>query len=173
MGVGESIAMRRGFGILGLAVCVMASVMAACGREPSEGELAAAEAVKALRGVEAATRAGILYHPYSQLVEEAQASVDAAARLLPDGELKSELQAATDAYADAGHAWETRVDGARTLYPNSKPGNVLIEKYGLDTALPTTYGSVTIEPAMEVIWKAAAEHLSRASDLVGSSAEGQ
>ena len=165
--------MRRRFGVLGLVVCVMASVMAGCGDELSEGELVAAEAVNALREVEAATQGGILYHPYSQLVEEAQASVDAAARLLPDGELKSELQAATDAYADAEHAWERKVDGARTLYPNSKPGNVLIEKYGLDTALPTTYGSVTIEPAMEVIWKAAAEHLSRASELVGSSAGGK
>jgi hypothetical protein len=162
--------MPRQLAILALAFGVAASALMGCSHQPTEGERAAAVAVEALRDIEAATLGGVLYHPYSQLLGEAQVAVDEAAGLLPEGELKSELEAAMEAYADAGRAWEKKVDGARTLYPNSKPGNVLIEKYELDTALPTTYGSVNIEPAIEAIWKAAAGHLSRTSDLVGSSA---
>ena len=60
------------------------------------------EALASLRKFQAATQVGVSYLQYGQLLIEAKDKTNAASRVLSDGPLESEIQAAMDAYADAG-----------------------------------------------------------------------
>lgn len=93
--------LARNMGALVAAFCLLT---AACGL--SAKEQAANEALDALGKIDAALKVRVLYPDYSQLVAEAQAKVDKASSLLPDGELKTELNAAMGAHRDAKWAWE-------------------------------------------------------------------
>src|SRR5215213_5897598 len=81
------------------------SLLAACGGLSSKQKAAAANALKALQKLNAATEIGVNYQSYQLLLIEAKTQVNEAESVLSDGELKSELSAAMDAYADAGDAW--------------------------------------------------------------------
>jgi hypothetical protein len=99
----------------------------------SKQKTAAGEAVAALRKIHAATEVGVNYQQYGMLVIDAKDKVNNANAVLPDGEMKSRLNAAIDAYTDASQAWGIKVSGNNLLKPDTEPGVTLMRKYNLKT----------------------------------------
>src|SRR5438046_598475 len=102
-----------------LAAVIVAQLVAACGGLSSKQKTAASEAVAALRKVHAATQVGVNYQQYGMLVIEAKDKVNNANATLPDGDLKNKLNAAMEAYTDAGQAWGAKVSNL-SLKPDSE-----------------------------------------------------
>jgi hypothetical protein len=137
----------------------------ACGGLSSKQKDAAKDALKALRKIEAATQVGVSYMQYGPLVIDAQAQVNEAMSMLPDGELKKELKAAMEAYADAGQAWEKTINGR---LQGSSLGDSLDKKYslGLPSKDEYVYEKAMREVVLSKIWAAGREHIERASSLL-------
>jgi hypothetical protein len=121
---------------------------------------AAAEAVKALSRVDAAVEVGIQYQQYLQRIGDAKAAVNEAQVTLPDCELRTELEAAMDAYKDVADVWSDKI---RDLY---RFDDVLRKK------LAARYHSLksedSAEVAMQFIWFRAAKHIEVARTLSNS-----
>jgi len=167
----------------------LAAVTACCAeRHPAE----AYEALASLRKVQAATHVGVNYQQYGQLLIEARDKTNAASRVLLDGSpLKAEIQAAIDAYVDAGKAWgekfseggyecekgsEGRPEGLPHVRPvcgqlrqDKEPGSTLIPKYSLATE--NWYGMelADSDKAMQTIWMNADLHLNKLAELLPKS----
>lgn len=147
--------------ITAVAVIFM-QVLIACGGLSSKQRTAVSEAVAALRKVHAATEVGVNYQQYGMLVIEAKDKVNNANAALPDGELKNRLNAAMDAYADAGQVWGIKISGPN-LQPDKEPGATLMRKYDLkpQTIDRVSPPLVVIYPddAMQTMWGAGMGHL--------------
>jgi hypothetical protein len=145
---------------------VAANFLTACGGLSSKQQASADEAMKALRKLGAATQVGVNYQQYGSLVIDAQAQVNDALAVLPEGELKKEMNAAMEAYADAGQVWSKKI-ADRGIYSDSEPGMTLIPKYSLRTEKAYS-GSMRADPddALQTIWGAARRHLDKASSLL-------
>lgn len=162
--------------------CAIAFLALACGGLSSQQKAAASEAITALRKLEAASQVNTTSYPqYSQLVVEAKARVNQAATVLPDGELKNELKAAMDAYADAATAWAGMQNNAY-LRADREPGKTLGPKYNLDLSgtgmgareyadslermSNPNYESPMVRVWLGKIWAVGKSHLDRASALI-------
>jgi hypothetical protein len=131
-----------------------------CGGLKGKQQVAASEAMTALRKIEAAVQVGVSYQQYGVLLIDAKSKVNDANAVLPDGELKSKLNAAMDAYADAGQVWGIKISGPNLL-PNTEPGASLMRKYNLKTHTISAAALTYIDPdeAMQAAWGAAMGHL--------------
>lgn len=168
-------------------VVVVAVVAFGCQRRPDvEAESASAgtaltgeqraavdAALQSFGKVEAAAQVGITRARYAELLAEAKAAVNEAERVLPDGELKSNISAAMLAYADAGTVWEWQGLELREKHGHGH----IIARYKLPLQAQTRrekiqkeYGltvrddgpSADPEIAIQIIWKTAAEKLTAA-----------
>jgi len=144
------------------AAVLFTQLLVSCGGLSGKQKTAASEAVAALRKVHAATEVGVNYQQYGMLIVEAKDKVNNANAALPDGELKDRLNAAMDAYADAGQVWGIKINGPN-LQPDKEPGATLMRKYGLkpQTIDRVSPPLVVIYPddAMQTMWGAAMGHL--------------
>lgn len=139
-----------------------------------QSSAAADAALKALRKIDGAvTQVGVSFVQYHSLLIEAQAQVNEALRTLPDGELKREMNAAMEAYNDAGQVWNQKINGTLTLWANDEKSRVLMQKYHLQPS-PIRFetgvivgNGIDAEVAQQRIWSEARKHLSRASSLAG------
>lgn len=162
--------MRSRNTIIGISILiiVMQSVIA-CGGLSGKQKQAAERALGSLRKVESAAQVGSSYQQYNLLVIEAKSQIDETSRLLPEGELKKELEAARDAYVDALTIWRQKSD-PNPLHPNTEPGKTLIPKYRLRVEKFTMFGQqheyAPIEEALTIIWRAGQEHVERAARLL-------
>src|SRR3954470_23947495 len=84
-----------------LAVMAATTFLSNCGGLSSKQRSAVDDAMKSLRKLAAATQVGVNYQQYGMLVIEAQAQVNDALAVLPEAELKTEMNAAMEGYADA------------------------------------------------------------------------
>src|SRR2546423_13984968 len=96
--------------ILAVLAITTLTVLIACHGLSTEQETAARDALKALRKLDASLQVGTSYAQFTQLVVEAQAQVNEARAVLPKGELRRELTAAMEAYADAKTTWGYKFD---------------------------------------------------------------
>ncbi|HEV7889070.1 MAG TPA: hypothetical protein VGP08_00455 [Pyrinomonadaceae bacterium] len=171
------------------------SLLAACGGLSSKQEAAIANAMKALQKLNAATEIGVNYQSYQPLLIEAKAQVNDAESVLPDGELKSELSAAMDAYADAGDAWGAfiregkgdevdsflllnKIESFMPVTEGQATARRLREKYRLQTtddiasiltnrlSEESKHNAIIRSKTLPVIWGVAKEHVDRASKLL-------
>src|SRR4051794_39931011 len=85
-------------------------------------------ALAALRKIDAATQVGTQFQQYNALVIDAKTQVNSLD--LSDGELKQEINAAMQAYADANTVWAAQVSG-NTIYTSNEEGKRLKQQYGL------------------------------------------
>ena len=169
---------------IAVAFCLLA---AACGL--SAKQQATNDALDALWKIDAALKVRVVYRDYSQLVTEAQAKVDKASSLLPDGELKKELNAAMDAYKDAKWAWEisnqapapafgdrdsfilaAENQDAQTLSFDRRNGNrakELMKKYSVTSGKESDMDLILIstDDLLRAAWRAAHTHVERAKSL--------
>lgn len=142
---------------------IFTQLLTACGGLSSKQKTAAGEAVAALRKIHAATEVGVNYQQYGMLLVEAKSKVNDANAALPDGELKNKLNAAMEAYADAGQAWGVKVSD-RLLKPDTEPGATLMRKYDLRTnsiRAGSSKPDLWLDPddAMQAAWGAGMGHL--------------
>ncbi|PYS93971.1 MAG: hypothetical protein DMF64_03000 [Acidobacteria bacterium] len=155
-------------------------LLTACSGLSNKQKTAASEAVSALKKIQAATQVGVNYQQYGMLVIEAKDKVNTAHAMLPEGQLKTELDAAMDAYTDAAQAWSIKFREFSTyLYAGEEPGKTLIPKYALKTfehkrsVLNASGNIIRIDDqaslpdaALPLIWAAANMHVDRASSLL-------
>jgi len=147
-------------------------LLSACGGLSSQQKEAANKAITSLRKVHAATEVGVNYMQYGQLLIDAKAEVNNAEGALAQGDLRSEIRSAMDAYSDAGQAWGLKIKGSYHIYEKAGPGSELISKYSLPTMDPGDSGSkllggqIEIETAIQSIWSTARDHLERAESLM-------
>ncbi|HKG48645.1 MAG TPA: hypothetical protein VKB02_18060, partial [Pyrinomonadaceae bacterium] len=137
------------------------------------------DALKALRKVDASTQVGVSFIQYGSLLIDAQAQVNEALPLLPNGSLKNEIKQAMEAYKDANSAWLVTNKQGFIISPAPSgliDGKELIQKYSIPPSpLSGTndYGqyvvTVTREDALNTIWKTARKHVDRASSLLNNS----
>jgi hypothetical protein len=149
-----------------------------CKSLSSEQQRELANAIDALRKIEAATQVGVNYANYGSLLIEAKAKVNKASTVLPDSEVKGELNGAMDAYADAGSAWADKIQFDGAILTDFGSGKTLIQKYGLLGLLvkqcddDADVDRVDADALMQMIWVYAREHLNRASNLVDNGSLG-
>lgn len=147
-----------------LLAAVAVVLVVACGGLSSKQKAAAGEAVAALRKLHAATEVGVNYQQYGMLVIEAKDKVNNANAALPDGELENRLNAAMDAYAYAGKAWQAKIS-SDMLTPNTEPGATFVGTYGLKPRKlwpddpKSTVMYLDKDEAMQAAWGAAMGHL--------------
>jgi hypothetical protein len=137
---------------------VATNLLTACNGLSSKQQTSAEDAMKALRKLGAATQVGVNYQQYGLLVIDAQAQVNDALAVLPEGELKKEMNAAMEAYVDAGEVWQAKIRGV-LLDSNS----ALIPKYSLKI---DKWGTVSPIDKLQPIWEIARMHSDRASSLL-------
>jgi hypothetical protein len=161
--------------------------VAACG--PSAERQAASDALDALGKIDSALKVEVLYPDYGRMVADAQAKVDKASSLLPDGELKTELNAGMGAYKDAKWAWEisnqapapafgnrdsfilaAEHQDLQTLSFDRRNGNrakELMKKYSVASGEESNMNLILIstDDLLRAAWKAAHSHIERAKSL--------
>ncbi len=149
-------------------------LLVACGGLSSKQRSAAEEAMKSLRKISASTQVGVNYQQYGVLIIDAQAQVNEALAVLPDGELKNEMNATMESYADSLQVWDAKIKagsgrlGSGKMFTGSSPGSFIIPKYSLPTTA-NSYGlgeSADSDQALKIIWGVANKHLDRASILL-------
>lgn len=150
-------------------VVLIAAALMSCGGLSTEQKTAANDTLKALRKVEAATQVGVNYQQYGQLAIEAKASVNQATTILPDGELKSEILGAMEAYADAGDAWGASINSK--LASGSKIATDLKSKYGYEYQQSYSDSAKDEQKSLmlSTIWSAARARLDKATSLIDKS----
>jgi hypothetical protein len=126
---------------------------------------AALEALKALRKMAGATEIGISFQEYGSRMIDAKADVEEALRQLPEGELRTEIALAMDAYADASKAWNQMIRYDFMLV-EFEPGSSLQKKY--DIPIDASLGSkvMTRNVVLSTIWGAAKPHIEKADALI-------
>jgi hypothetical protein len=143
-------------------------LLVACGGLSSKQRSAAEEAIKSLRKISASTQVGVNYQQYGVLVIDAQAQVNEALAVLPDGELKNEMNATMESYSDSLQVWGAKIkSGTGEIHTELNPGTVIIPKYSLPTTDSGMLGkSIKGDQALQIIWGVANKHLDRASILL-------
>ena len=118
---------------------------------------ARAECIKALGRVEASVEVGVNYQRYTDLVIDAKAESNEAMRLLPSGELKTNLSDAIEAYQDAGMVWKYKIQydalGLRGFWHPDILARYKFEETGKKS---------DSESAMQLMWRVASTKLSAA-----------
>jgi hypothetical protein len=149
---------------MGCTICA-AIVLMGCGGLSGKQKEAASNAIKALGKIEAAVQVGVNYQQYGQLVIDAKAAVNEAERILPDGELKTSLNAVVEAYADAASVWSQKVEYPRIGIDKAYGiGKALIPKYGIP--LDRDKNSAEYATALNTIWEVASTKLAQARSLL-------
>lgn len=170
-----------------LLVAALCLLMAACGL--SARRQATGDALDALGKIDAALKVKVIYADYSRLVADAQATVDKASSLLPDGDLKAEMNAAMDAYKDAKWAWEVSNQAPAPAFGNrdsfilaaglqdikglsfdrrsQTKAKELLKKYSVvsGSESDTELTLISTDDVLQAVWKAAGKHVERAKSL--------
>jgi hypothetical protein len=130
-----------------------------------QAKTAARDALKALRKMAGATEIGINFQEYGSRVIDAKADVEEGLRQIPDGDLKTEISLAMDAYADAAKAWNEMIR-YDFLMVKFEPGATFQKKYSIP--VDTSIGDPIMRRnvVLSTIWQAARTHLERAESLL-------
>jgi hypothetical protein len=141
-------------------------------------------ALEDMNKLKTAAKVGVNRAQYSSLVIEAQSSVNEALKKLSDGELKTEMRAAMEAYSDASIAW-AKFDGEESLNLQSNADILpLKHKYKVKSMTNgeilsrlkeeerdqvfeegTVFERVTRASMLNAIWQTASRHLDHAEAL--------
>lgn len=168
-----------------VASLIFSEVQPTTGTSVDNGRLSAPrEAIKALRRLDSATKAGVTRTEYGSRLIDAKAAIDDLLPRIADGELKSEIEAAMHEYVSAGDIWQLvyniNVDEIRD--GRGAAGTIigvpkwLVEKYNLTADDPggseqTSFGTVHHPPRyltnsiLSTVWRTAKNHLDKAAQL--------
>jgi hypothetical protein len=170
---------------------VLIILISSCSKDPNalsaDAKSAARKSLDALQKLKASSDVGVNKMQYGNLLIEAKAAVNQAVPKLPDNELKKEIQAAMEAYADVSEAWDAfegeellNIKDFGQLTPNKRGqeiGVLLRNKYKLKVYPVKLYGKQVSEDkalfiylnkseTLSTIWQEAEKHLNRAESLM-------
>src|SRR5262249_23254691 len=117
---------------------------------------AAADAIKALGRIDAAVEVGVTYQQYGQLVIDAKAVVNETAKVLPQGQMLTNISDCMDDYRDAGTVWNFKIQHPNLALMKELGHGKIIERYQLPVRTVETLGKKEEEAdpdtAMQLIW---------------------
>ena len=153
---------------LALLSCLL---VASCGGLSGEQTEKLDGALSALERLSAATDVGVNDNRYGELVIEAQAAVNEAARVLPEAELSGALERAMEAHVDARNVWEWKLTHV-AIRTGRDPGTKVIPEYSIPSELRTDrhgeeYRTADQDLALQMIWAEADERHARLLALAG------
>mgnify|MGYP003394334221 CR=1 FL=1 len=120
---------------------------------------AAEAALKILRRMARSSAAG-----NTRLID-LKADVDEQFSQIPDGELKTEIRLAVEAYVDAQNGWK-EMGRHDTLYPSLDPGRSLMTKYSIPIDRSIGMDLLPGRSVRSIIWLAARAHVDKAAQLL-------
>lgn len=132
---------------------------------PPNVRAAAEAALKTLRRMASATDVGISLSEYNTRLIDLKADVDEQFSLIPDGELKTEIQLAVESYIDAQNAWK-EMGRHDTLFPTLEPGRSLMTKYSIPIDRSIGIELLPGKSVRSIIWLAARSHVDKAAQLL-------
>ena len=122
----------------------------------------AAEALKSLRKLTAATDVGVNFQDYSRRVIDVKAEVEDLLPKIADYYVRNEIKSAMDAYADASSAWNFAVQNRGYLYIDFEPAITLRPKYNIPTEKLGSLTLISNQTALSKIWATAKIHMDNA-----------
>lgn len=128
--------------------------------------VAARGALKALRRLAVAEEVAPNYDQYVKLLLEVKGEVDDYLADLRPGEAKYELSSALEAYMDLQRAWNATRGFLTIPVIGFEPQRTLIIKYGIPIDKRGDMPIMDFQEAIFTIFKAAREHIDRASTLL-------
>jgi hypothetical protein len=127
-------------------------------------EVAAARgALRSLRRLAAAEAVAPDYDEYVRLLLDVKGEVDDYVSELGPGEVREEIELALEAYTDLRVAWNTTRGFLALSAALYQPQRTLIAKYGIPIVMRGEVPVMDSEGAISAIFKAAREHIDRAS----------
>lgn len=130
-------------------------------------EVAAARgALRSLRRLAAAESVAPDYDEYGKLLLDMKGEVDDYVSDLGPGEVREEIELALAAYTDLRVAWNTTRGFLAMPAALYQPQRTLIAKYGIQIVMRGEVPVMNSEGAISAIFKAAREHIDRASSLL-------
>jgi hypothetical protein len=127
---------------------------------------AARAALKELRRLAAAESVAPSYDDYAELLLAVKGEVDDYLTDLPPGEVRDEIGLALEAYQDLQRAWNTTRGFLAAPVIGYEPQRTLIVKYGIPIDRRGDMPLMDFKGAVFMIFKAAREHIDRASVLL-------
>lgn len=123
----------------------------------------AANAIKSLRKLAAATDVGVNFQDYGRRVIDVKAEVEDYLTRVEDGYRKEQIRLSMQAYADAGSAWNEMIRYDFML-PEFEPAKSLQKKYSIPT-VTSPGGSATMPRriVLSTIWAIARKHIENAA----------
>jgi hypothetical protein len=133
---------------------VLCLLTASCGMK---GRVELAQALRELSKVSAGLEAGATLEQYGQLLITAQAEVNEALDALPEGETRTNLSRAMEAFVDARRVWSLHAERGAHLTDKNELGEELIPKYHIPTRPVMFQGEVVcmsanVDVATQWIW---------------------
>nr|QEO73716.1 hypothetical protein [uncultured bacterium] len=130
-------------------------------------EVAAARgALKSLRRLAAAEAVTPDYDEYTKLLLEVKGEVDDYLSDMGPGEVRDEISLALEAYTDLRVAWNSTRGFLAVPAALYQPQRTLIAKYGIPIDVRGDIPLMNYQGAVSTIFKAAREHINRASALL-------
>jgi hypothetical protein len=128
---------------------------------------AARGALKSLRRLAAAEAVTPDYDEYTKLLLEVKGEVDDYLSDMSPGEVRDEISLALEAYTDLRVAWNATRGFLAVPAALYQPQRTLIAKYGIPIDVRGDIPLMSYQGAVSTIFKAAREHIDRASALLG------
>jgi hypothetical protein len=127
---------------------------------------AARAALKELRRLAAAESVAPSYDDYVKLLLAVKGDIDDHLADIPPGEVRNEIGLALEAYQDLQRAWNTTRGFLAAPVIGYEPQRTLIVKYGIPIDRRGDMPLMDFKGAVFMIFKAAREHIDRASVLL-------
>jgi hypothetical protein len=132
---------------------------------PPKVRAAAEAALKTLRRMGSAVEVGLTLSEYNTRLIDLKADVDENLSQIPDGELKTEIRLAVEAYVDAQNGWK-EMGRHDTLYPDLEPGRSLMTKYSIPIDRSIGMALLPGRSVRNIIWLTAKARVDKASQLL-------
>lgn len=132
---------------------------------PPKVRAAAEAALKTLRRMGSAVEVGLTLSEYNSRLIDLKADVDENLSQIPDGELKTEIRLAVEAYVDAQNGWK-EMGRHDTLYPDLEPGRSLMTKYSIPIDRSIGMALLPGRSVRNNIWLTAKARVDKAAQLL-------
>jgi hypothetical protein len=129
-------------------------------------QLAAADAVQALRRLTSGTQVGLTLFQYNQMIVEVHETVSADLAVIPEGDIRNEVAAAMDDYVFARNFWQTSLEYPDSYVPTkSDIARQFNARYNIGIK-PKMGQTLKQDVVLNIIWESATKHMVAALKLL-------
>lgn len=144
-----------------IALILSLLIVSGCSHVSAKQKEAITAALDSLGKLKAATQVGVNYQQYGMLLIEAKAKVNTAVEILPDGDLKKNLDDSVQAYVDAHTYWGTKINPNYSVEDQIK--TALVKKYQVPVE---SFGYLENQnQILSQVWNAADIHRQKAASV--------